>query len=154
MKIAVLFGGTSEERDVSIASASQVIPALRSLGHEVIAADTATGLLTPEAAERMLASGVAPQPPSSTALADLRASQLAVLTACVTGIRDVDAVFLALHGGAGEDGHVQSVLDLAGLKYTGSGHIASAVAMSKPKMTSAPRKEAPLHPCPAHRTES
>ena len=41
MKIAVLFGGTSEERDVSIASAAQVIPALRSLGHDVVAVDTA-----------------------------------------------------------------------------------------------------------------
>jgi D-alanine-D-alanine ligase len=42
MKIAVLFGGTSEERDVSIASAAQIIPALRALGHEVFAVDTAT----------------------------------------------------------------------------------------------------------------
>jgi D-alanine-D-alanine ligase len=42
MKIAVLFGGTSEERDVSIASAAQIIPALRNLGHQVFAADTAT----------------------------------------------------------------------------------------------------------------
>jgi D-alanine-D-alanine ligase len=41
MKIAVLFGGSSEERDVSIASAAQVIPALRGLGHEVVAVDTA-----------------------------------------------------------------------------------------------------------------
>lgn len=45
MKIAVLFGGTSEERDVSIASAAQIIPALRSLGHEVFAVDTATARL-------------------------------------------------------------------------------------------------------------
>jgi D-alanine-D-alanine ligase len=45
MKIAVLFGGTSEERDVSIASAAQIIPALRSLGHDVFAVDTATGRL-------------------------------------------------------------------------------------------------------------
>ena len=43
MKIAVLFGGTSQERDVSIASAAQVIPALRGLGHEVIAVDTRHG---------------------------------------------------------------------------------------------------------------
>lgn len=131
MRIAVLFGGTSEERDVSIASASQVIPALRSRGHEVIPVDTATGRLTQEAAERLLATGVAPEPPSSTALRVMRASQLAVQTASVADIRDVDVVFLALHGGAGEDGRLQSVLDLAGLKYTGSNHIASAVAMDK-----------------------
>jgi D-alanine-D-alanine ligase len=45
MRIAVLFGGTSEERDVSIASAAQIIPALRGLGHKVCAVDTATGAL-------------------------------------------------------------------------------------------------------------
>jgi D-alanine-D-alanine ligase len=45
MKIAVLFGGTSEERDVSIASAAQIIPALRSLGHQVFAIDSAAGRL-------------------------------------------------------------------------------------------------------------
>jgi D-alanine-D-alanine ligase len=49
VKIAVLFGGTSEERDVSIASAAQIIPVLRGLGHEVFAVDTATGRLPPAA---------------------------------------------------------------------------------------------------------
>ena len=63
MKIAVLFGGTSEERDVSIASAAQIIPALRGLGHEVFAVDTATGRLPPADERRLLASGVAPEPP-------------------------------------------------------------------------------------------
>jgi D-alanine-D-alanine ligase len=43
----------------------------------------------------------------------------------------VDVVFLALHGGAGEDGRIQALLDLAGLPYTGSNHIASAAAMDK-----------------------
>jgi D-alanine-D-alanine ligase len=46
MKVAVLFGGTSEERNVSIASAAQIVPALRGLGHDVIAIDTATGRLS------------------------------------------------------------------------------------------------------------
>lgn len=46
-------------------------------------------------------------------------------------IRDVDVVFVALHGGAGEDGRVQAMLDLAGLPFAGSGHIASAAAMDK-----------------------
>jgi len=130
MKIAVLFGGMSEERDVSIASAAQVIPALRSLGHEVIAVDTASGRLSGAAERRLLTSGVGPEPPSGTALAGMRrgAPVLAVET---VDIRDVDVVFLALHGGAGEDGRIQAVLDLAGLPYTGSNHIASATAMDK-----------------------
>jgi D-alanine-D-alanine ligase len=46
-------------------------------------------------------------------------------------IRTADVVFLALHGGAGEDGRLQAMLDLAGLAYTGSNHIASAAAMDK-----------------------
>jgi D-alanine-D-alanine ligase len=130
MKIAVLFGGTSEERDVSIASAAQVIPALRGLGHDVVAIDTATGRLPPAAEEKMLTTGVAPEPPSRTALSNMRESAL-TLTTNASDIRDVDVVFLALHGGAGEDGRVQAVLDLAGLAYTGSNHIASATAMDK-----------------------
>jgi D-alanine-D-alanine ligase len=130
MKIAVLFGGTSEERDVSIASAAQVIPALRGLGHDVIAIDTATGRLAADAEKKLLTSGVGPEPPSNSALASMRASAL-TLTNNAADIRDVDVVFLALHGGAGEDGRVQAVLDLAGLAYTGSNHIASATAMDK-----------------------
>ena len=130
MKIAVLFGGTSEERDVSIASAAQIIPALRGLGHEVVAVDTATGRLSGPAEQRLLTSGVGPQPPSGSALAGMR--QGAPVLATEAGdMRDVDVVFLALHGGAGEDGHIQAVLDLAGLPYTGSNHIASATAMDK-----------------------
>ena len=130
MKIAVLFGGTSEERDVSIASAAQVIPALRSLGHEVVAVDTATGRLSGPAERRLLTSGVGPQPPSGSALAGMRQGAPA-LTTEAADMRDVDVVFLALHGGAGEDGRIQAVLDLAGLPYTGSNHIASAAAMDK-----------------------
>jgi D-alanine-D-alanine ligase len=130
MKIAVLFGGISQERDVSIASAAQIIPALRGLGHDVISVDTVTGRLTGEAEKKMLTSGVGPEPPSTTALANMRESALA-LTSNASDIRDVDVVFLALHGGAGEDGRVQAVLDLAGMAYTGSNHIASATAMDK-----------------------
>jgi len=46
-------------------------------------------------------------------------------------IRSADVVFLAPHGGAGENGRLQAMLDLAGLAYTGSNHIASAAAMDK-----------------------
>lgn len=130
MKIAVLFGGTSEERDVSIASAAQIIPALRALGHEVFAIDTATGRLPPAAEQRLLAAGVAPQPPSDEEIARVRGRALA-LSSAAFDVREVDVVFLALHGGAGEDGRVQAMLDLAGLAYTGSDHTASAAAMDK-----------------------
>ena len=45
MRITVLFGGTGEDRDVSIASATQIIPVLRRLGHDIFAVDTVTGRL-------------------------------------------------------------------------------------------------------------
>lgn len=54
-----------------------------------------------------------------------------VLSPAAFDVREVDVVFLALHGGAGEDGRIQAMLDLAGLAYTGSNHIASAAAMDK-----------------------
>src|ERR1700733_16187631 len=132
MRIAVLFGGTSEERDVSIASAAQIIPALRNLGHQVFAVDTATGRLN-SAQEQQLLSGavaVAVAPPSDTEIARVRGGAL-VLSPSAFDFRDADVVFLALHGGAGEDGRIQAVLDLAGMAYTGSNHIASAAAMDK-----------------------
>ncbi len=125
-----MFGGTSEERDVSIASAAQIIPALRGLGHEVFAVDTAAGRLPAAAERRLLAAGVAPQPPSDEEIARVRGSAL-TLSSATFDIREVDVVFLALHGGAGEDGRLQAMLDLAGLAYTGSDHTSSAAAMDK-----------------------
>jgi D-alanine-D-alanine ligase len=130
MRIAVLFGGTSEERDVSIASAAQIIPALRSLGHDVFAVDTATGRLPAADERRLLTSGIAPVPPSSAEIALVRGRAVAFAPAA-EDIRAADVVFLALHGGAGEDGRLQAMLDLAGMSYTGSNHIASAAAMDK-----------------------
>jgi D-alanine-D-alanine ligase len=130
VKIAVLFGGTSEERDVSIASAAQIVPVLRSLGHDVFAVETATGRLPPADERKLLTSKVAPEPPSSGDMANVRGRAVA-LSASAFDIRDVDVVFLALHGGAGEDGRIQAMLDLAGLAYTGSNHTASAAAMDK-----------------------
>jgi D-alanine-D-alanine ligase len=125
----VLFGGTSEERDVSIASAAQIVPALRMLGHEVFAVDTASGRLGFAEERRLLAAAVGALPPSDTEIARMRGGALALTP--TADFRDADVVFLALHGGAGEDGRMQAVLDLAGIAYTGSNHIASAAAMDK-----------------------
>jgi D-alanine-D-alanine ligase len=130
MRIAVLFGGTSEERDVSIASAAQIIPALRAAGHEVVAVDTATGRLPAADERRLLHSGVARQPPTEKSIANVRASAVTLNTSNIDA-GDVDVVFVALHGGAGEDGRLQAMLNLAGMAYTGSTHTASAAAMDK-----------------------
>jgi D-alanine-D-alanine ligase len=129
MKIAVVFGGHGEERDVSIASAARVFQALKARGHEVTALDTARGALGPEGERRLLEYRIAPRPPELEERAlwpNGRAEW-----AGVPDLRDADAVFLALHGGAGEDGTLQAVLDCAGLPYTGSGPLGSGLAMDK-----------------------
>lgn len=129
LKVAVLFGGASAERDVSIASGTQVVQALREAGHEVLAVDTARGLLPPAEVRRLLTCGVGTAPPASEELA-LATGDPAALTR-VPELRTVDVIFIALHGGVGEDGTIQALLDLAGIPYTGSGHAASANAMDK-----------------------
>ena len=130
MRIAVLFGGTSEERDVSIASAAQIIPVLRAAGHDVVPVDTASGRLRAADERRLLDSRVAPQPPAQNSVANIRAAAVTLNTSDID-VRDVDVVFVALHGGAGEDGRLQAMLHLAGLSYTGSNYVASAAAMDK-----------------------
>jgi D-alanine-D-alanine ligase len=130
MRIAVLLGGISEERDVSIASAAQIVPALRGLGHDVFAVDTAGGRLSASEERKLLVASVAREPPSLAAIDSLRAHAVA-LSGAACEIRDADVVFVALHGGAGEDGRIQAMLDLAGVAYTGSNHLASAAAMDK-----------------------
>jgi len=130
MKIAVLFGGTSAEREISIASGAQVVRALREAGHEVVACDTATGVLGPEDEERLLEAGVAPVPPELEELYRLRSRDpIAILRA--PELEGVDLLFLALHGGDGEGGSLQALLEMVGVPYTGSGPLASAVAMDK-----------------------
>jgi D-alanine-D-alanine ligase len=130
MRIAVLFGGTSEERDVSVASGAQVVRALAGLGHDVLAVDTARGVLPAHEHARLLSAGVAAAEPTAEALARLRDGASSIV-ARASDLRDVDVVFVALHGGSGEDGTLQALLDLAGIPYTGSGHMASAFAMDK-----------------------
>lgn len=125
MKIAVLFGGDSMERDVSVASAAQVVAALRSRGHTVVAVDAHRGLLSSADERLVLSKGIDRAPPAGETARGLPALVDA------SDLRDVELVFLALHGGSGEDGTIQSVLDLARVPYTGSGRLGSAIAWDK-----------------------
>lgn len=129
MKIAVLFGGNSAERDVSIASGAQVAKALRTAGHQVIAVDTFRGVLTDAEQEVLLTRGVAPDPPDERELQVVRTKTGSLIQPSY--FLDIDVVFLALHGGTGEDGTIQALFSAAGICYTGSGHLGSAVAMDK-----------------------
>jgi len=131
-RIAVLMGGTSSERDVSLASGIRVAEALRSRGHDVRAVDPARGEISLEE-QRSLASGVVVQtaPPSQDALRRMAREALPRMASTLPRAGDTDVVFLGLHGGTGEDGTIQAMLDLTGVPYTGSGHLASALAMDK-----------------------
>ena len=128
MKITVLMGGTSAERDVSLASGVRVAEALRSCGHEVLSVDTAHGILSAPDEQALLSGKIVKTiPPDVQALVRLNAQ----LPGTLRSLPQTNVVFLALHGGQGEDGTLQALLDLTGVPYTGSGHLASALAMDK-----------------------
>jgi D-alanine-D-alanine ligase len=132
VRITVLMGGTSSERDVSLASGLRVADALRSHGHTVTTVDTVRGALTEGDERAMLAGPVMHAlPPEPGALARLSSETLPATVRGLGSRHDADVVFIGLHGGQGEDGTLQALLDLTGVPYTGSGHLASALAMDK-----------------------
>ena len=131
MKITLLLGGTSSERDVSLASGLRITDALRGRGHAVRLVDPATGPVDAAAEARLRGDGVKTAPPSLEQLASLSRGAISPRLAELPEITEADVVFLALHGGTGEDGTIQAILDLAAACYTGSGHLASALAMDK-----------------------
>jgi D-alanine-D-alanine ligase len=126
-------GGTSAERDVSLASGLRVADALRSRRHDVVTLDTARGTLSAKEEKQLLAKGnvVKREPPSQEDLARMASETLPQMLRALPALKQADVVFLGLHGGFGEDGTVQALLDLAGIRYTGSGHLGSALAMDK-----------------------
>ena len=140
MKIVVLAGGLSPERNVSLSSGAMVTQALRGRGHQVALVDLFFGL---EGTDRTRDLFDAPIPEQfkkvsrqAPDLAQIRASRQdrsasvigpGVLELC----QQADVVYLALHGTCSEDGRIQAALDLLGVPYTGSGCLASAIAMDK-----------------------
>jgi len=130
MKIAVLMGGVSEEREVSLASGAQVARALREAGHRVLAVDTSHGVLAPEEEAALLGAGIKDPPPPAHHRDLLRTGDTGALTRDAR-IAETDVVFLALHGGSGEDGTIQTLLQLAGIPFVGSDRVACALAMDK-----------------------
>ncbi|MGH7665241.1 MAG: D-alanine--D-alanine ligase [Gemmatimonadaceae bacterium] len=131
MLITVLMGGVSSERDVSLASGVRIVEALRERGHDVTAVDTATGVLDAAGERAVREAAVKREPPSLESLKALSTRSLSPTLGTLPALREADVVFLALHGGQGEDGTLQAVLDMAGIRYTGSGRLASSIAMDK-----------------------
>ena len=127
-RVAVIMGGESRERDVSRVTGTAVAKALSERTWDVVLVDTEGGIL-PLDGRPVPAIGAAP-PEGSAGDRSVAAGPQAVAD-FLRSIGDVDAVFIALHGGWGEDGTIQALLDLAGLPYTGSGVLGSALAMDK-----------------------
>ena len=143
MKIVVLAGGLSTERDVSFKTGDMVAKALRENGHQVIVLDVfmgysdkkedITGIFDRSEEVSVKVEGI---PEVAPDLAKVKASRKDqsdnffgpnVIEIC----QEADIVFMALHGENGENGKIQAVFDLFGVKYTGTGYLGSALAMDK-----------------------
>lgn len=141
MKIVVLAGGISTERDVSIVTGTMVTNALVAKGHQAILADVFMGyeMKGEDYKEEFSKAHILPVVKVSEKAPDLEAVRKKrgespdgffgknILSLC----KAADIVFLALHGEDGEDGKVQAAFDLFGIKYTGTDYLSSALAMNK-----------------------
>ena len=142
MRIVVLAGGLSTERDVSISSGILVASALREKGHEVVLLDVFTGyeqnICDIDALFKQNYSFADKANVGETVsdLGEVRENRLNksdrfIGTNVIEICSEADITFLALHGGEGENGQIQASLDLLGIKYTGTGYLGSALAMNK-----------------------
>ncbi len=130
LKVLVLMGGASPERDVSLASGEAIIGALKEMGHRAMPLDTAqAGALLLDSG-KLLPGGVGSEPPDIKNLEKLE-KKLTLKTIEGFDFSEVDVIFLALHGGSGENGTIQALLDMTGKPYTGSGMLSSALCMDK-----------------------
>ena len=128
MNIAVLLGGISPERNISFSSGRAAVFALRERGHSVIALDPSRGVHAIVSDDELRAATAVEV--TETELAGF--SPLKMMECFTSALFDgIDLVFILLHGRFGEDGYVQSLLDLRGIPYTGSTMLASAAAMDK-----------------------
>lgn len=140
MKIVVLAGGISTERDVSFVSGKNVYEALKSKGHQVVLTDVYLGMeempdnvFEAEVDWTKQIGAVTEQCPDIEAVKAMRKDGGKsffgpnVLALC----QEADVVFVALHGENGENGKIQAVFDLMGIKYTCTDHVSSAICMDK-----------------------
>lgn len=140
MKIVVLCGGLSMERNVSISSGTLICKALRKLGHKAVLVDMFYGLEDVDTPIEALFDNLPPVEETPVAgepdLEQVKASRKWDSPSMVgKGVFELcalaDVVFLGLHGACGEDGRIQAALELMGIPYTGSGYLGSALAMDK-----------------------
>jgi len=141
MKIVVLAGGISTERQVSLVSGTDICRALRQQGHEAILVDLYLGIPNwKDSWESAFSTAdgfcsqvsVGRNAPSLEEVRRMRPDpECRVGPGVLELCRCADLVFLGLHGEDGEDGKVQAMLEMLGIPYTGSGFLGSAMAMDK-----------------------
>lgn len=136
MKIVVLCGGRSNERDVSLSTGHKVATELRAAGHDVVLVDACVGIELDCAAGEAFARRLPiPEHRVGETAPDVRAFfergegffGKNVIELC----READIVFNALHGDEGENGKLQAAFDMMNIKYTGSGSQGCLLAMNK-----------------------
>lgn len=129
MKILLLAGGDSNEREVSLNSSRAIYDSLVRQGHTALVIDPADGRSLLDKEGHFIET-LQQQAKSEQSLSAI--DSVALTDALHTpDIRDVEVVFIGLHGGIGENGSLQNLLELSGMKYTGSNMAASAIAMNK-----------------------
>ena len=121
LKVLLLLGGTSPEREVSKSTGKSVYKALINLGYQVVVLDPAYGINQPLEVENYF------DEKDYTEISN--ENYLYAVNLISSG--EINIAFLALHGKYGEDGTIQSLLELKGIKYTGSKVLSSAIAMDK-----------------------
>ena len=128
MKVALVFGGKSNEHSISLLSARSIKDALEQAQHQVLLIGiTPRGTWTKLAAIPQRTGDVLP------ALSEVDSEDFGKsFGECVNLLREADVVFPALHGPFGEDGTIQGLFDLLDVAYVGSGVLASATCMDKP----------------------
>lgn len=137
MKIVVLAGGTSTERDVSIVSGTGICTALRQKGHQAILVDVFGGVEEvnfddPFPAEYDVQKASAYMKAFNANLETMKKERRSFFGPNVIELCQLaDIVFLGLHGANGEDGRLQAAFDLMGIRYTGTDYLSSAISMDK-----------------------
>ncbi len=132
MKIVVLAGGLSTERDVSLVTGSRVCAALRDKGHCALLVDLFLGTDDSFANLPVVSEYKVPDVlPDLNAMRNERGGRGEIGKNVLELCLQADIVFMALHGEIGENGKLQGLFDIMGIKYTGSPSMGSALAMHK-----------------------
>jgi len=129
VKLCVLLGGPSAEREISLLSGHGMAQALANRGHDVTLLDPATGRVM--RLQEFTSNPPSVEPPTAVELGKISMGTRMLDSLTSAAVQEADVIVLGLHGVPGEDGLVQSVLELLGKPYTGSDSRTSAICIDK-----------------------